>query len=438
MEYVVLGAFSLLLFLCLALDVSIVLALLGGLLIFALYGVKKGFSVREVAGFSLEGVRTVKNILITFLLIGVMTALWRGAGTIPVIVCWAVRLISPPVFLLMTFLLNCLISVLTGTAFGTSATMGVICATMGASLGVPPFLTGGAVLSGAYFGDRCSPVSTSALLVATLTKTDIFSNLRRMIRTAAVPFLVSCGIYTAVGALNRGAGEIPDLSAVFAVEFRLSWIAVLPAVVLLLLAVLRVNVKLAMTASICAAIPVCLLTQSVSAAELPSLMVLGYAAKDPQIAAMLNGGGVLSMAKVVAIVCISSAYSGIFRKTGLLEGVKTGIHRLACRTTPYFAAAVTAVVTGMIACNQTLMIMLTDQLCRDTEPDAARFAITLEDSAVVIAPLIPWSIACEVSLTAVGAPGHAVLLACFLYLLPVWRCITAAAEKKTAPAKAKG
>ena len=430
MEYIVLGAFSLLLFLCLALNIPILWALVGGLLLFTVYGLLKGFSAREVASFSLDGVKTVKNILITFVLIGVMTALWRGAGTIPMIVCWAIRLIRPPVFLLMTFLLNCMISVLTGTAFGTSATMGVICATMGMSLGVSPFLTGGAVLAGAYFGDRCSPVSTSALLVATLTKTDIFSNIRHMIRSAAVPFVLSCAVYTVVGVLTQGSGEVPDLSAIFAAGFRLHWVTVLPAVVLLVLAVLRVKVKLAMTASICTAIPICLLVQQTAAADLPRLMVLGYAAQDAQIASMLNGGGIVSMAKVVAIVCISSAYSGIFQKTGLLEGIKAGIHVLSRRTTPYIAAAVTAAVTGVIACNQTLMIMLTHQLCCETDADAERFALTLEDTAVVIAPLIPWSIACEVSLTSVGAPLHAIFFACFLYLLPIRRCITALVEKK--------
>ena len=127
---------------------------------------------------ALDGVLTVRNILITFLLIGILTALWRAAGTIAVIVSYASALIRPSVFLLMTFLLNCAVSVLMGTSFGTSATMGVICATMGTALGVDIRLIGGAVLSGVLFGDRCSPVSTSALLVAELTGTSVFDNIR--------------------------------------------------------------------------------------------------------------------------------------------------------------------------------------------------------------------------------------------------------------------
>lgn len=100
-----------------------------------------------------------------------MTALWRACGTIPYIICHAAKLLRPEVILLASFLLNCGISVLTGTSFGTAATIGVICMSMGVSEGANPLLLGGAILSGAFFGDRCSPFSTSALLVSELTKT---------------------------------------------------------------------------------------------------------------------------------------------------------------------------------------------------------------------------------------------------------------------------
>lgn len=425
MEYIILGLFSLLLFICLVLDISILYALGGGLVLFALHGILRGFTLGEVIRFAYSGVRAVSHILITFLLIGMMTALWREAGTIPTIVSWSAAWISPPAFLLMTFLFNCLISVLTGTAFGTAATMGVICAAIGASLGMPPILTGGAILSGVFFGDRCSPVSTSALLVAALTRTSIYTNISGMIRTALVPFVLTMLIYGAVGFALAEGGTAVDLAEIFSAEFCLSYVTVLPAALLLCLALGRVNVKYAMTASICAAIPVCLFVQQTAWTDLPSVIVWGSSSDDARIAPLLNGGGIVSMLTVTAIVCISSAYSGIFRQTGLLDGIKAAVLRLSERTTPFAAACLTSVITGMVACNQTLAIMLTDQLCRDAEPDSSRFAITLEDTAVVTSPLIPWSIAAAVPLTSVGAPLGAAGFACFLYLLPLWRCLTA-------------
>ncbi len=422
MEYMTLASFCLALFGCLLLDLSILWALLAGLFIFFGYSLHKGFSFVETMRFAFSGVKTVKNILITFFLIGMLTALWRDAGTLPVIVCFAAQFIHPTIFLLMTFLLNCLISFLTGTAFGTAATMGVICSTMGAALGISPLFIGGAVLSGVYFGDRCSPVSTSALLTATLTGTDIFENIKRMLRSAAVPFLLACAAYGAMGFLSHSGEAVPDLSAIFSQDFTLSPWAVLPAIVLLTLSLCKVNVKISMTASIASALPISILLQETPIETIPALLLAGYSAPHAEVAAMLNGGGITSMLKVAAIVCLSSAFSGIFQNTGLLENIKHGIQKMAKKTNVFFAILMTSIMTSMIACNQTLAIMLTDQLTNEIEIDKNHFAIALENSVVVVAPLVPWSIAGAVPLSTIEAPTASILFACFLYLLPLWEC----------------
>ena len=120
MEWLILGLFCGALVLGILLDVSMLWALSLGLGLFWFYGRRRGFSWRALGRMTWEGVATVGGILITFLLIGVMTALWRAAGTVPVLVCYAAELIRPGVFLLMCFLLNCGLSVLTGTSFGTA------------------------------------------------------------------------------------------------------------------------------------------------------------------------------------------------------------------------------------------------------------------------------------------------------------------------------
>ena len=450
MEWLILGVFSASLLICLGLNISVLLALGFGLALFLLYGRKKGFSWQELLGMAARGVLTVKNILITFLLIGILTAFWRAAGTIPVIVCYAAGWIRPSVFLLMTFLLNCGISVLIGTSFGTAATMGVICATMGNAMGMSPVLTGGAVLSGIYFGDRCSPVSTSALLIAAVTGTDIYGNIRRMLRTALVPFLVSCAIYLAAGAAvtagmigtagaagtagTAGAGASAigalDLQGIFSRAFVLHWAALIPAVVIFALALCRVDVKIAMSASIACAIPLCLFLQHIPVPELLRAAVFGFFPQDPEVAAMVSGGGIVSMLRVAGIVCISSSYSDIFKQTGLLDGVKKAIASIRSKTTSYTAAMVTSIAAGMIACSQTLTILLTNQLCSDLNPDKEQFAVDLEDSAVVIAPLVPWSIAGAVPLSAIGAPMSAILASFYLILLPLWRNALSLIEKR--------
>jgi NhaC family Na+:H+ antiporter len=129
------------------------------------------------------------------------------------------------------------------------------------------------------------------------------------------------------------------------------------------------------------------------------------------------------MLRVAAIIFISSAYAGIFRKTGMLNHIKKSIAKLSSKITPYGGTLCTSIIAGIVACNQTLTIMLTYELCNDLEPDSQKFAIDLEDTAVVVAPLVPWSIAAAVPLASINAPAACLFAACFLFLLPVWRLL---------------
>ena len=127
METITLILLALILTACLLLKLPTLYALFAGLILFCAYALKKGNSPKQIVSMLCTGVLTAKNILIVFVLIGMMTALWRACGTIPYIICHAAKLLRPEVILLVSFLLCCGISVLTGTSFGTSATIGVIC-----------------------------------------------------------------------------------------------------------------------------------------------------------------------------------------------------------------------------------------------------------------------------------------------------------------------
>ena len=430
-ETAVLVVFAVTLIGCILAGIPILAALAAGYLIFFAYSLSRGYSAKDIFAMSWKGIKTAKNILMTFLLIGMLTALWRAAGTIPAIVSYCAGLMNPAVMILMAFLLNCLVSVLTGTAFGAAATMGVICMTMAKAMGCNEILAGGAILSGVFFGDRCSPVSTSALLVAELTHTNIFDNIRLMVKTALVPLAVTCIFYGICGIIfpAAGAGSL-SLAESFSGVFRLGLIPILPAVVIMLLSLFRVQVRIAMSASIVTALAVCLFWQHTDPAAIIGILVGGYKSPDPSIASMINGGGIMSMVRVALIITISSSYSGIFEATGLLNGLKSKMGMLSKKISVFGTILVTSIAAGMVACNQTLATMLVDQICKDLEPDSQKFAIDMENSVIVTAPLIPWSIAGAVPLASVSAPLVSIAAAVFLYLLPIWHFIIRA--RKTA------
>lgn len=421
MEFTILGIFTCMIIVCIALDISIVYALAAGFILFVIYGHSKGFSWLQLFRMAFKGIKTARNVLILFIMIGILTSVWRASGTIAAIISYASFLIKPSIMLLMTFWLNAAISVLIGTAFGTAATMGVICATMATALQIPPMLVGGAVLSGVFFGDRWSPLSTSCMLVAEITQTNIYDNLHRMLRTCLVPFIITTIFYGLSGYFIAIKGEPIDLNAIFEQEFIIHPLALLPAIVVIVLASNKVNVKKAMSISSLIAVLLCLFLQKQPLPELISTIIYGYKAKTATAAPLINGGGVGSMLKAALIILISSSYSDIFQQTGLLNSIKLYITKLGKSITNFGAVLVISILTSAIACNQTLAVMLTHQICKDTIPTKEQMALYLEDTVIVIAPLIPWSIAGAVPLASANAPMSSYFFAFYLFILPLYR-----------------
>lgn len=419
-EIILLGIFSAALLACILSDVSILVALIFGLGIFSFYAAELGNSPRKIFNMWKEGVKPIKSILITLVLIGIVTAYWRAAGIIPAIIFYVSDFFSPAIILLMTFWLCGLISVLTGTAFGTAATMGIICGSIADNLGVPIWLTGGAILSGCYLGDRCSPMSTSALLVATLTRTDIFKNIVGMIKTSIIPLILASVLYLVAGIFFTGGGAATvDAKEIFSRAFEINFIVLIPAILIVVLSLLKLKVQLMMSASILACAAVAILIQGMEAVELIKIAVLGYYPLDKVLAEIMSGGGIISMANVVAIVCLSSCYAGIFQATGFLNNLQSVMISLGKKFSPFVSVLVASIITSMIACNQTLAIMLTHQLCKKVERRAEVFAIQIENSAVIISPMIPWSIASVIVLMPIAAPKISILAAWYLWLIPL-------------------
>lgn len=420
LEIGILSVFTASLLLCVGLDISILIALIFGFFLLFFYGIYKKHSVREMLSLAFSGIKTVRNILINFVLIGIITAVWRAGGTIPYIVYHATKVCDPSAMVLICFLLCALISFLTGTAFGTSATMGVICITIANSMGIPILFSGGAVLSGAFWGDRCSPMSTSALLISSLTKTNLFKNIAMMFRTSVVPFVITCAVYIVMGLGFESDFDISSTQRLFVDNFNLHPAVIIPAVVIILFSLFKINVKITMSVSIVCAMLVCALVQDIPFAEILRMSVFGYSPVEPDVAALLSGGGMVSMANAFLIVCISACYSGMFEGTGLLHSVHNALMKISHKLTPFGSVFITSILSSIVSCNQTLAIMLAHQLCSDIEKDNGKMAYYLENTAVVMAPLVPWSIAVTVPLTSIGAPSVCILTACYLYLVPLW------------------
>lgn len=419
---IALSAFAVFLIFCLIFNIQILYSLLAGYFIFLTYGIYEGHSVSKLLKMSAKGILKIKNIVMVFMLLGIITAIWRAAGTIPAIIVIGSKLIVPQIFLLLSFLLCSFLSVMIGSAFGTAATMGVICISIARVMGINELHAGGAILSGIFFGDRCSPMSTSAILVSEITETDLFENIRGMIKTSIVPFILSCIFYLLLGLASKTENIETDVTALFYRHYNLNIITIVPAALIIVLSVFKVRVKKTMIISIIASLAAALFIQKESIVNLLRFAVLGYKTSSEELNAMMSGGGAISMVKVCFIVAISSAYAGIFEETEILSLLKKCTKVIAEKISSFGAVLVTSIAAGAVTCNQTLGSILTYQLCRDLMPKE-KMAISLENSSIIVVALIPWAIAMSVPLEILNVSGKAGLFAFYLYSIPIWNLI---------------
>lgn len=404
-------------------DYSLIIALLVGFVAFAAVGLRKGSSLRSLAKMAVDGNRDSMIVIEVMLIIGLLTASWRVSGTITIFVYYGMKIITPSLFLLIAFLLSCLLSYALGTSFGVAGTVGVIFMTLARSGGVDPVLTAGVLMSGVYFGDRCSPVSSSANLVAAVTGTDIFSNVKVMMKTGFLPLILTIAIYAVVSVMNPITHVDPELLKAFETEFTLSLWAFVPAILMLVLPLAKVSVLLSMGLSIGSAVLVAWLVQGVPFLEVLKVCIFGYEASGDGLASLLNGGGMVSMLEIVAILLISCAYSGIFSGTGMLDSLQEKLAKACTKVGRFTIMVLISIGTAGIFCNQTIATLMCSDLLKKPYLDGGgsteELAIDMENSVIIIACMIPWSIGCSVPLGFFDVGSSAVFYAAYMWLVPV-------------------
>lgn len=372
----------------------------------------------------IQGSRKALPVFTILLLIGAVTSTWMAAGTVPAIVYYGIQLINPRWFILAAFLLTSLVSVLIGTSFGAASTIGLALMIMAKSSQANPHLIAGAVIAGAYVGDRCSPMSSSAHLVATLTGTDLYINLRNMVKTGVLPFAVACLLYLGLSWLYPVQTSDSFLQAELSQFFDLNILVLLPALVILALALLRVEVKRSMLISTGIAVMLAMVYQHYSFWQVMRFAVAGfYLDADTPIQAILLGGGIGAMVKVCSIVLISTSISGILAGTNALQIVERLLKSAQSRRAIFLNTALVGIGASAFGCTQAIGILLTEHLVRQKYAASSttldQLALDLENTVVVLAPLVPWNIAGLVPATVLMTDWRFIPYAFYLYLIPL-------------------
>ncbi len=404
---------------CLVAGWSVAWALLGGLVLFWLLGWRKGFTHRQLWAMAWSKCKKSLIVVRIIVLIGVITGVWRCSGTIACCIVWGVGLVTPRLFLLTAFLLCAAFSYVLGTSYGVSSTLGVILMALARSGGVDTAAAAGVILSGVYFGDRCSPASSAASLVAAVTDTDLYGNVRQMLRTGLLPTLLTIVLYLPLSLRHPLSALDGEVLAALEERFVLSWWTLVPAVIMFLLPLFKVPIHWTIAASTAAAAILAVGMQGFSAGEVLAAAWSGYHPRSETLAAVLSGGGVTSMTSSYVIVALTGLYAGILEGTGTLEPLSGRAEALAGKIGRFPAMIAVSVLCAAVLCNQAVTSMMGVQLLEGAYTDRGELAMDIENSGILIAGLIPWSIACSVPLSMLGAGNSAILYAFLLWLIPL-------------------
>lgn len=403
--------------------------LLLGFFIFTYLALRKGFSPNNIIKMSYNGGKKAFIVLKILIFIGAITSVWMASGTVPAIIYYGIKYLNPQFFILYAFLISSIVSLLLGTSLGTISTVGVALILMAKSGNVNVNVAAGAVIAGAYFGDRCSPMSSSANLVANLTETNLYTNIKNMFKTSIIPFIISIIIYFILSLQEPLNFMHTKIDTEIISIFKINWIVLIPALIILIFSILKVNVKLSMFISIGLASAIAIALQQYGPMEILRFILLGFRldVTNP-LHNIIKGGGIISMWKASLVVFISCALAGIFNETNMLESIENILMSAKTRYHLLVYTTIVSIVTAAFGCNQSISIVLTDQLMhksyKDKNIDKHELAIDLENTGVVLAALIPWNIAAFVPTTTMGVSSTGFIpYAFYLYLLPIFNIL---------------
>ncbi|MBO6067618.1 MAG: sodium:proton antiporter [Bacteroidales bacterium] len=355
-------------------------------------------------------------ILILFL-IGAISGTWTMSGVVPTFICYGIRIISPKVFLLTACVLCAVVSIITGSSWTTIATVGVALIGIGHAEGFSDALTAGAIISGAYFGDKISPLSDTTVMASSINKVGLFDHIHYMYLTTVPSIVITLIVFTIIGLTH---GSVPEVqmdtySEILSSRFRITpWLLVVPAFTLWLI-IKKKPAIMTLALSALAATVAALIFQPEVVRSIGEGMVAGSGWKtyfagtvrmiydtvtldtgNVEINQLVTSRGMTGMLNTVFLILCAMFFGGCMRSSGMLADLSRLLAPLTrTRAGLVGSTVLTGTALNAIVSDQYLSIILTSNLYRDSfEKQGYEMRLlsrSVEDSATVTSPLVPWS-----------------------------------------------
>lgn len=378
----------------------------------------------------LEGSKLAVPTILILYSIGCLMGAWIASGTVPMIIYWGLKLINPSIFLVTACLACVITSLATGSSWSTIGTVGVALIGVGMGLEINPAMTAGAIVSGAAFGDKMSPLFDTTNVAPAVAEGDLFDHIKAMVYTAGPGIVIALVAFFVLGMKHGGSADTETVSAILAAlesQFHLNIITLIPPVLVIVLAVMKKPALPTLLISGIVAAAIAIFMQGETLPSIANIMENGYVSETgfADIDSLLSRGGLFSMNYTSSLTIIVMVYGSLLEKLGVLEVVLEKL-KVLTRTVGSLVCTtvVTAILVNLITASQYMSIVLPGRMFvseykkKDMLPQT--LSRTLEDSGTVTSLLIPWNLCGSFASTTLGVSCIAYLpFSVFNWIVPI-------------------
>jgi len=417
------------------------LALLFAATTASMIGVKFGSKWNTILNGVSKSISSTTPSLIILLLIGALAGTWLLSGIVPAMIYYGLQILNPKIFLFATAVITAIVSLATGSSWSTIATIGIALLGIGQALGLPIGLIGGAIISGAYFGDKMSPLSDTTNLAPAMVGTDLFTHIRYMMYTTIPSFAITLIIFLVIGVtyITSGEQDINELLLAISNSFNVSgWLFLVPILVIALIIKKTPAIPALLTGTLLGGIFAVIFqpevvmsitnadTLNFSSAYMAVINAMGsdiaINTDNEMINNLLSTSGMAGMLNTIWLIICAMIFGGVMESAGLLRRVAEPIIKYAESTGSLIATTVgTCVFFNITASDQYLSIVVPGRMFTDTYKEKGlapeNLSRTLEDSGTVTSVLVPWNTCGATQSAILGVATFAYLPFCFFNLI---------------------
>lgn len=428
--------------------------LLGGAMA-AIVGFFHKVSYKNMIGAVAKNLESTSGAILILLMVGSLAGTWLVSGIIPAMIYYGLQILNPTIFLPATVLISSFISIATGSSWTTSATIGIAFMGIGGALGFPEAMVAGAVISGAYFGDKMSPMSDTTNLAPAMAGTDLFTHIRYMMITTTPTYIVTLIVFIIMGLNMNIAGEanVSDISIAIKQTFDINgWLFLVPAFVILLI-ILKTEPLIALLAGTIAGAIFALLFQMPLLLQISGMEALSFQGiyrvimdsitvqttietSNLILKDLFVAKGMAGMLPTIWLIICAMVFGGVMEAVGALAKISSSLLKMATSIFGLFTSTVASCITlNLTASDQYLAIVVPGRMFANAYKEKGlapeNLSRTLEDSGTVTSVLVPWNTCGAYQSGVLGVDTLAYLpYAVFNYLSPVTTLIVAGLRYK--------